>query len=182
MFSPICFTNFFHLERLKKVTNFFFVQNKFFSLSLPVEKEFITNIRWKNAKIWNLRFVKTSDEFVIHWNEIEMGRVPNCESVLVHKTNQIMTKMRSFSKPLTDLPIRKWVVVFLTCSCLNILTNSIIIIKNGKCHSPRAMYYKKIMNNYWNKDTNKQVHFTFVLWIFNLCWERRFLFSWDFFP
>ena len=92
-----------------------------------------------------------------------MGRVPNCESVLVHKTNQIMTKMRSFSKPLTDLPIRKWVVVFFTCPCMNILTNSIIIIKNKKYHSPRAMYYKKIMNNYWNKDTNKFISHLFYV-------------------
>ena len=136
MFSQICFTifffiNFSQLEHLKRI--FLIIKNSFSQFT-----------SWKRnynkySYIWNSRFVKTSDEFIIKWNEIEMGRVPNCESVLVHKTNQIMTKMRSFSKPLTDLPIRKWVVVFLTCSCLNILTNSIIIIKKIKNTTLRAL-------------------------------------------
>ena len=138
MFSQICFTifffiNFSQLEHLKRI--FLIIKNSFSQFT-----------SWKRnynkySYIWNSRFVKTSNEFVIKWNEIEMGRVPKCERMLVQKTNQIMTKI---SKPLTDLPICKWVVVFLTCSCLNILTNSIIIIKNWKkYHSPRAMYYKK---------------------------------------
>ena len=45
MFSPICFTNFFHefsqFEQLEKKTNFFFGPKQFFFLSLPVEKEII---------------------------------------------------------------------------------------------------------------------------------------------
>ena len=124
------FTNFFHRFfsnwAFEKKRTLLIIQNSFSQFK-------------KYSYIWNSRFVKTSDEFVIHWNEIEMGRVPNCESMLVHKTNQIMTNMRSFSKPLTDLPIRKWVVVFLTCSCLNILTNSIITIKKIKNTTLRAL-------------------------------------------
>ena len=139
MFSQICFTifffiNFSQLEHLKRI--FLIIKNSFSQFT-----------SWKRnynkySYIWNSRFVKTSDEFIIKWNEIEMGRVPNVNQCLFIKLTKSWQK-----KPLTDLPICKWVVVFLACSCLtNILTNSIIIIKEIKDTTLRAYYKKSWIN------------------------------------
>ena len=45
LFHDFFSTNSFQFEQLKKKTNFLLVQNSFFFLSLPVEKEIIINIR-----------------------------------------------------------------------------------------------------------------------------------------
>ena len=60
MFSPIWFTNFSH-----KYFLIFYWSKQGFFLSLPVLKEIMTIIRYKNQQIRNSRLVKPSDEFVI---------------------------------------------------------------------------------------------------------------------
>ena len=60
IFPPILSTNLSQFEQLKKKTNFLLVQNMFFFLSLPVEKEIIINIRRFGIRNW----WKLSDESI----------------------------------------------------------------------------------------------------------------------
>ena len=64
-FSPILSTNLSQFEPLKKKTNLLLVQNMFFFLSLPVEKEIITNIRRFGIRNrWN--YLMSPSIFLLH--------------------------------------------------------------------------------------------------------------------